>query len=817
MKKCLIPFVAILLALATLLTSCAPALSNISEKHYDKTEAFGNGYTENNSTESNYIIGVEDKTALDDDFQFLSLSYGDYRESFLPVDTMENDEPVVLHDAEEDLYSFIISCIAFDITRLGYTVSDGIATDDDGNSYIGLVFSDEHSTYSDGETEMPAAGFLQLVDEHTECVLSEETVTNGVVAVVGEDDTYLVNQYVSLNPFSGIFDGCYFKYCQVSAYAMSVFTAPVDDAVFDYGVDCYDFDSGRTKWKADPSVRPTLQAYSLYSDEAKAYQAACDAIRQLIDIQEQNAYRGEKTVMIVIDPAILDALALHKTPEMINEYAMEAIRGIELKENQFVVVSATEGVQIYTLPDVQEAIAQRRSNGLMQILTSSLMLVGSVVIACCSFGAGTPLVVTSVAVIAGGVASAYAVSNLIEGIDNVKLANCGDIYSPAMNPIRNQFVEHFGDDRGVLIYNAVGLGAMFIQSLTVPIGAGFKLANTIGAGVFQTTVIVGRAVLVRLCEMAVVGAVSTAAAMGTSYLVEKWTDNKIAADWSGLAAGLFTGFATMKGLNALDKRWNFSGLYTKQDVLQKYYIENQEKALNKFKPETWEKLSESAQKSAINRLSKFIAKDIGLADKTPKINYYNDPSDDAGYGFFRESDYSININKAYWNDSAELVDTLAHELQHAQQWQLVKAGVVNDVTSSYLNYITPEENWTAYRRQACEDQAFATGEAWKNFATDCWKPQTDPNTYYNFDGLKNMNYMNKRGWTLDKIDMAVQNGRAGISTNKATGGSCSVYCYPGTQFYVVIDDVTHSIVQFSQFGDTTWVPDNQIIWQSLGR
>ena len=414
-------------------------------------------------------------------------------------------------------------------------------------------------------------------------------------------------------------------------------------------------------------------------------------------------------------------------------------------------------------------------------------------------------------------ASAYAVSNLIEGIDNVKLANCGDIYSPAMNPIRNQFVEHFGDDRGVLIYNAVGLGAMFIQSLTVPIGAGFKLANTIGAGVFQTTVIVGRAVLVHLCEMAVVGAVSTAAAMGTSYLVDKWTDNKIASDWSGLAAGLLTGFATMKGLNVLDKRWNFSGLYTKQDVLQKYYIENQEKALNKFKPDMWEKLSESAQKSAINRLSKFIAKDIGLADKTPKINYYNDPSDDAGYGFFRESDYSININKAYWNDSAELVDTLAHELQHAQQWQLVKAGVVNDVTSSYLNYITPEENWTAYRRQACEDQAFATGEAWKNFATDCWKPQTDPNTYYNFDGLKNMNYMNKRGWTLDKIDMAVQNGRAGISTNKATGGSCSVYCYPGTQFYVVIDDVTHSIVQFSQFGDTTWVPDNQIIWQSLGR
>lgn len=720
MKKCLIPFVAILLALATLLTSCAPALSNISEKHYDKTETFGNGYTENISTESNYIIGMEHQTTSNDDPRLISLSYGDYRENFLPVDTVEIDESVVLYDAEEDLYSFIISCIAFDITQLGYTVSDGIATDADGNSYIGLVFSDGHSAYSDGETEMPAAGFLQLVDEHTECVLSEETVTNGVVAVVGENETYLINQYVSLNPFSGIFDGCYFKYCQVSAYAMSVFTAPVDDAVFDYGVDCYDFDSGRTKWKADPSVRPTLQAYSLYSDEAKAYQAACDAISQLIDIQEQNAYRGEKTVMIVIDPAILDALALHETPEMINEYAMEAIRGIELKENQFVVVSATEGVQIYKLPNVQEAIAQRRSNGLMQILTSSLMLVGSVVIACCSFGAGTPLIVTSVAVIAGGVASAYAVSNLIEGIDNVKLANCGDIYSPAMNPIRNQFVEHFGDDRGVLIYNVAGLGAMFIQSLTVPIGAGFKLANTIGAGVFQTTVIVGRAVLVHLCEMAVVGAVSTAAAMGTSYLVDKWTDNKIASDWSGLAAGLLTGFTTMKGMNALDKRWNFSGLHTKQDVLQKYHVENQEQVLKNFKPGTWEKLSEGEQKRAISRLTRFVSNNLGIGDKVPEVKFYTDSADDAGYGFFSQKDYSININKAYWGDSAELVDTVAHELQHAAQWQMVRAGVDNEITWSYLHYITPEQNKALYFSQACEKQSYATGEYWKDLARSIW-------------------------------------------------------------------------------------------------
>lgn len=720
MKKRFISTIAILLVLATILTSCAPALNNLSEP-------------KDTQTGTSNVADTDITTVT-------NLSYGAYRDSY-KINVIDSDTSGTEYETETDLYSFVISCIAFDIAQFGYTVCEGVATDAQGNSYMGLVFADGKSTYSDGENEMQSAGFLQLIDEHTEILLTEDTIKNGVVAVVGEDETYLVNQYVQLNPFSGIFNGYYFKYCQASPYVMTVSTTPVDShTAYDYGVDCYDFDAMRTKWKADPSVRPTLEAYSLYSDEVKAYLAVCDAIDQLIALQEQNAYRGQKTVLMVIDPAVLDALAMNETPELLNDYAMEALRGVEVEENQFLVISATDGVQIYTLPDVQEMVAQRRSNGWMQILTSTLMLAGSVVIAACSFGAGTPLVVTSIAVVAGTVASVYAVSNLIEGIDNVRLANCGDIYSPAMNPVRNRFVEEFGD-KGVTIYNAVGLGSMFIQSLTMPIGAGFKLANAVGAGIGQTTVILIRATAVYLCELAITTAASVAATKITSYLVEKWTDNNIAADWSGLVAGFATGFATMKGLNAIDKRWNFSGLYTKQDVLQKYYIENQEKALNKFKPETWEKLSESAQKSAIKRASKFIAKDIGLGDKVPKIKYYNDPSDDAGYGFFRESDYSININKAYWNDSTELVDTIAHELTHAYQSQLVKSGITNDVTRSYLNYITPEEDWTAYRRQACEDQAFRNGEAWRNIANNLEGKSLDWSNSTRKDGLSTMEHI----------------------------------------------------------------------------
>lgn len=42
--------------------------------------------------------------------------------------------------------------------------------------------------------------------------------------------------------------------------------------------------------------------------------------------------------------------------------------------------------------------------------------------------------------------------------------------------------------------------------------------------------------------------------------------------------------------------------------------------------------------------------------------------------------------------------------------------------------------------------------------------------------------------------------------------SCSVYCYPGTNSYVVIEDSSGSLVQASQFGDAGWIPDSSIVW-----
>ena len=83
---------------------------------------------------------------------------------------------------------------------------------------------------------------------------------------------------------------------------------------------------------------------------------------------------------------------------------------------------------------------------------------------------------------------------------------------------------------------------------------------------------------------------------------------------------------------------------------------------------------------------------------------------------------------------------------------------------------------------------------------------------FNLNGSKGESYVKKRGWTTDSINAAINNGRMGTSINKANGQPCTVYCYPGTKSYVVIEDGTGSLVQASQFGDPDWYPDGSIIW-----
>lgn len=86
--------------------------------------------------------------------------------------------------------------------------------------------------------------------------------------------------------------------------------------------------------------------------------------------------------------------------------------------------------------------------------------------------------------------------------------------------------------------------------------------------------------------------------------------------------------------------------------------------LEKFTPETWESLDDTEQKDAISKFVNALGEGLELEDIPDTIVF--DKANDA-YGFYDPSNNNINLNKQYFNDPLELVNTIAHEMRHAYQ------------------------------------------------------------------------------------------------------------------------------------------------------
>ena len=72
--------------------------------------------------------------------------------------------------------------------------------------------------------------------------------------------------------------------------------------------------------------------------------------------------------------------------------------------------------------------------------------------------------------------------------------------------------------------------------------------------------------------------------------------------------------------------------------------------------------------------------------------------------------------------------------------------------------------------------------------------------------------MNSRRWTPDSVKSTVDNPfTTRVSVNKRTGNTATVF-YTEKGSYVVVDDVTHEIIQVSEnINMETWAPDQTII------
>lgn len=136
--------------------------------------------------------------------------------------------------------------------------------------------------------------------------------------------------------------------------------------------------------------------------------------------------------------------------------------------------------------------------------------------------------------------------------------------------------------------------------------------------------------------------------------------------------------------------------------------------LERFSPETWENLSDSEKIGAISEFVNALGECLGLEDIPDTIVF--DDSNDA-YGFYNHSNNTINLNKEYFNNPSELVNTIAHEMRHA--YQEYRAGLLETKEDLLYrvnldNYISPvplsDGSWlffTDYQDQYIEVDARA--------------------------------------------------------------------------------------------------------------
>lgn len=111
--------------------------------------------------------------------------------------------------------------------------------------------------------------------------------------------------------------------------------------------------------------------------------------------------------------------------------------------------------------------------------------------------------------------------------------------------------------------------------------------------------------------------------------------------------------------------------------------------LKRFKPENWDSMNESNRLSALKELAKTVGEKLGL-DNIPSISFYEE--DGGAFGDYDPSNNVINLNKLYFKDPAEVVNTLTHELRHA--FQHFRAEILDTWEDALFrvnfdNYISP--------------------------------------------------------------------------------------------------------------------------------
>lgn len=142
-------------------------------------------------------------------------------------------------------------------------------------------------------------------------------------------------------------------------------------------------------------------------------------------------------------------------------------------------------------------------------------------------------------------------------------------------------------------------------------------------------------------------------------------------------------------------------------------------ALLPFEENNWNELSEIEKATAIDNLVNILSVELKLSEK-PSVEFFE--ADKNNCGCYVSGENKIRINKNTFDSPSEVVDTIAHEIRHAYQYERANIGeTYMDILYRYnfLNYIEPTKidkkyvNFTDYQNQLVEAEARAFAKLFK--------------------------------------------------------------------------------------------------------
>ena len=133
-----------------------------------------------------------------------------------------------------------------------------------------------------------------------------------------------------------------------------------------------------------------------------------------------------------------------------------------------------------------------------------------------------------------------------------------------------------------------------------------------------------------------------------------------------------------------------------------------------FEQNTWNTLSKETKQELLGEVADDIANKLKLPKKPEVVFDSNIKVSNGDYGVYFENDNTVYLSADFLKAKdkeliVESVKTIAHELKHAHQYQ-----VMSDQTSIFYDeklvyslnhYISPETNFAAYQAQLCEADA----------------------------------------------------------------------------------------------------------------